>query len=209
MRLHLPGRFASGDTSKWPSPLCRWPMLVMCVVGLLAGPVASGMALGIDPHLVVVNHGVIQSRHWRVQVVGDGHRRGICLLVAADNGTQGEGESENAQCSAPAPRRGLVRTVVERRRSTGILLTVVGMAFNLKVSGVKITLSDGRSKVMPLRRIKSSAGGAQVQHFKYVAFAVRGPWCVRELVTSRDDGEVLWTAPASDLVPYDPAEVCS
>jgi hypothetical protein len=209
MRKHLLDRLEIRGMSASCATRCRRTIFAMCVCGVAAGAVASGAPLHTESHLVVLNHGVIHGRHWRVEVVGDGHRRGICLLVAADNGAHGQGESENAQCSAPAPRRGLVRSLVERRRSSSIILTAVGMAFSPRVSRVTVELSNGRTKELRLRRVKSSAGGPQPTHFRFVAFAVRGPWCVHELLTRNRSGKVLWAAPASQLVPYDPAEVCS
>lgn len=202
-------RWQSGDSSGFAKKNAL-TVLGPCFGSLVVATLAFGgvPTLNAEHHAIVVGRGVVQGHRWRVEAVGDGHRRGICLEVAVAEGIRGRSESQNAQCSAPALHRGIVRVVVKRRRSGNIVLTAVGMAFNRRVATVEVALTSGRSEMVHLRRVRSSAGGQQLRHFKFAAFAVRGAWCVREMVTRNADGGTLWAASFKELIPYDPVRVC-
>jgi hypothetical protein len=172
--------------------------------------VAGSRAAPSNGGVVTVAKGAIGPHHWLVRVAGDGSRKGICLETSAYLRRPQYGGPGNGTCSAPAVRRGSITSVFEKSRGGRPTLTVLGAAFNLAVDSVEVKTVDGRSERLLLRRILGAAGaGPQVAHFRYAAKAVAGRWCVRELVTRSGTGAVLWRASGSEVLPYDPATVCS
>jgi hypothetical protein len=118
------------------------------------------------------------------------------------------------QCSAPSVRRGIFLVEVGPQRSPGQpVLTVVGAAFDPGVAKVEVTALDGSIEMLdPHRLSREQTGGSQVGSFRYLAFAVRGPWCVDRLVTLDRHGDSLWEADWQELVDfrslYDRDRVC-
>lgn len=183
--------------------LGSWVLPGWLVAGSHASPNNSGV--------VTVARGAIGPHHWIVRVAGDRSRKGICLETSAylrrpQNGGPGDG-----RCAAPSPKRGSVTSVVEEGRGGRPRLTVLGAAFSLAVQSVEVKLMNGRSERLSLRRIRDGVvpSGSQVEDFKYAVKAVAGRWCVGELITLSKKGAVLWRASGSEVMPYDPATVCS
>lgn len=185
-------------------------------VGLLAltysiapgWPVRSAIASSTSG-IAVVAKGRIGTHHWAVEVAGDGHRKGICLETSAYLRRPQVGGPGMGACSAPAVHRGLITSVNEAGQKGNPTLTVMGAGFNLAVRRVEVTLFNGRVESLPLRRIRrAGTAGDQVAHFRYVAKATAGAWCVRTLVTRDETGTVLWRASGAEVLPYDPARVC-
>jgi hypothetical protein len=158
---------------------------------------------------VIAGKGRIGPHHWLVKLAGDGVRKGICMETSAYLRRPQAGGTGMGTCSAPAVHRGLITSVVEEGQKGNPTLTALGAAFNLAVHRVEVILMDGDSERLRLRRIRRAQGaGAQVTHFRYVAVAKGSAWCVRTLVTRGEAGAVLWRAPGSEVLPYDPARVC-
>lgn len=158
---------------------------------------------------IFVGKGKIGPHHWAVEVTGGGSRKGICLETSAYLRRPQAGGTGMGTCSAPAVRRGLVTSVVERGQNGNPTLTAIGAAFNLAVRRVEVTLLDGQKERLPFRRIgRAGSASPQVTNFRYVAEARRGAWCVDALVTRNRSGAVLWRAAGSEILPYDPARVC-
>jgi hypothetical protein len=178
----------------------------LCCLLLALTGMATATGLG-----VLVEKGHIGQRHWYVTSAADNGHRGICLEVGvyyrkAVNGASG------AQCSAPSPRRGIVIATVRPRQGRPAV-TAVGGAFANSVHRVEEVRFDGSARsVRLLTRGKTS--GSAVGRYRYIAFAIDGPWCVERLVTYDANDEVLWDASFSELasIPselfYDPQRVC-
>jgi hypothetical protein len=84
-------------------------------------------------------------------------------------------------------------------------LTVVGGAFNKAVEVVTAVRSNGKSELIRFRRPKGGSSG--LSHYRYIAVAKPGPWCIEKLKTE-SNGQVLWQANASEILPYSPSRFC-
>jgi hypothetical protein len=204
----------------------RFAMRLGCDVvrgrAFLAGALsAAALAVSVstatgapDDGQVLVAKGHVGSHHWFVVAEPDGRRRGICFQIGLFNGRPRRGVDVVGQCSAPAVRRGIVLVEVGPDRSPGQpVLTVVGAAFDPEVAKVEVTALDGSVEMLDPHRLgRERTGGSQVGAFRYLAFAVRGPWCVDRLVTLDRDGDSLWEADWQELVDfrslYDRDRIC-
>jgi hypothetical protein len=218
VRLVFGGSQSCGDTATFARLRVRWidsgrvqPMLLSCppAAAKTARRSAGGPQITSGRGTPIVAKGQIGSHHWTVEVVGDGSRKGICMETRTYLRRQAGGEAFGT-CSAPAVRRGLIASVAEDGQSGRPALTVLGAAFDLAVRRVDVTLLDGRSERLRLRRARRVPAGAgeQVKHFRYVIEARAGAWCVRSLVTRDRAGTVLWEASGAEMLPYDPVAVC-
>jgi hypothetical protein len=176
-------------------------------------PVAGAVVVGENP-TVLIGHGHFGQRHWFVAATQDENRKGICFEAGAFLRTPRNGVEGGGQCSAPAVKRGILRTVsVPGARADTIAMTVVGGAFNVAVKSVEVTLFDGTTERLVPRKISASrAAGSTVANFRYLAFALRGPWCVERLVTLGSAGQALfetdWESIGGYAKPHDPRSAC-
>jgi hypothetical protein len=168
---------------------------------------------GANP-TVLIGHGHFGQRHWFVLAAQDGNRKGICFETGAYVRTPRNGVDGGGQCSAPAVRRGILQTVTMPGASADTTaMTVVGGAFNMAVRSIEVTLFDGTTERLAPRKVSASrAGGSTVANFRYLAFAVRGPWCVERLVTLGSAGQSLfetdWEQIGGYAKPHDPRSAC-
>lgn len=178
--------------------LASWLVPGWFVSGSHAAPAGGGV--------VTVGKGAIGPHHWMVRAAGDQSRKGVCLetsvyLRRPQNGGPGDG-----RCAAPSAKRGSVTSVVERSRGGDPKLTVLGAAFDPAVARVEVKMWDGGTEKLALRRIRGA--GSQIAHYRYVAVAKAGSWCVSALITRNGKGSALWRASGAEVLPYDPATVC-
>jgi hypothetical protein len=177
-------------------------LLGVVLIGALATLVTPVKAEG--GRFVVIAGGRSAGEKWRVLVARDGNRKGICLVAVIIN------QEENARCSAPSVRRGSSRTAVLNNGNGRPKLTVVAGAFNLGVRRVEAVGVNGKRSNLRLRKVRTAPSNqASVTRYRYIAFAVDGPWCVSELVTRNSKGNALWRAEATDFLPYDVGSMCS
>lgn len=120
----------------------------------------------------------------------------------------GTGPGENGQCSAPALHRGNTRSLSLHKQGGGIALTVFGAAFDSRIAQVQEVMLDGRVKGLPFSTPRPDGERPLLSRFRYVALAVKGPWCVAELVTRDKDGGVMWQVKGSELLAYTPEDQC-
>jgi hypothetical protein len=74
------------------------------------------------------------------------------------------------------------------------------MAMNAAVAKVKVKTCSGRSEVLRPKKPRGPGSGlGHVADYRYVAFAVRGPWCAKEVTTYDRAGAVLFEGPAFDI----------
>jgi hypothetical protein len=183
------------------------------VVAVFAWSALGWPSSGVDAYegtgIIVVGKGTIGPHHWLVKLTGDGVRKGICMETSAYLRHPRAGGTGMGTCSAPAVHRGLITSVVEKGQKGTPTLTALGAGFNLAVRRVEVSLFNGRLERFQLRRIRrAGTAGKQVTHFRYVAEAKAGVWCMRTLVTRDKAGVVLWRAAGAEVLPYDPARVC-
>jgi hypothetical protein len=166
---------------------------IVAVFFVASCSVAGAVVVGSNP-TVLIGHGHFGQRHWFVAATQDENRKGICFEVGAFVRTPRNGVEGGGQCSAPALKRGILRTVFEPgAHPNTVAMTVVGGAFNVAVKTVEVVSFDGTIERLVPKRISSSrAAGSTVAHFRYLAFAVRGPWCVERLMTLGAGGQRLW-----------------
>lgn len=175
--------------------------------------VAGAVVVGENP-TVLIGHGHFGQRHWFVAATQDEDRKGICFEAGAFVRTPRNGVEGGGQCSAPAVKRGILRTVsVPGAHAGTVAMTVVGAAFNVAVKSVEATSFDGATERLLPRRVPASrAAGSTVANFRYLAFAVRGPWCVERLVTLGSGGRPLWETDWESIGGYaktdDPRSAC-
>lgn len=174
----------------------------VCLVGMSFVMLIAAAADASE--LAVVAHGRSGPDMWRVTVGSDGSRRGVCLEAAIYRRDR-SGGSASGKCSAPAARRGIVRSVVRRKQSGRPRLTVLGGAFSSRVEHVFAIGIHGAKEDIPFR-LRRSRG--HLSHFRYIAVAKRGVWCIEELVSVAADERVLWQAEAKDVLPFNPARFC-
>jgi hypothetical protein len=175
--------------------------------------VAGAASVGGNP-TVLVGHGHFGQRHWFVAATQDENRRGICFETGAYVRTPRNGVDGGGRCSAPAMKRGILQTVpMPGSRAGRTAMTVVGGAFNAAVKSVEVTSFDGTTeRLIPKRILPSRAAGSTVASFRYLAFAVRGPWCAERLVTLGSGGQPLWETEWNEFGGYakteDPRSAC-
>jgi hypothetical protein len=157
-------------------------LLVMAIGGSAAGSTNVGS-------VVVIRQGRIGENHWTVEAAPEG--KGICLEVGVT--TNGGSESGRGQCSFPSSRRGILLVSANPlRHHVPPAMMVVGGAFNSAVRKVVVRYFDGSTKRVHLFPIDREETTGPVARFKYVAFAVRGPWCARSVTTYGRNGNKLW-----------------
>jgi len=180
---------------------------------LASCPVAGAVVAGENP-TILIGHGHFGQRHWFVAATQDENRKGICFESGAYFRTPRNGVEGGGQCSAPAVKRGILSTVVvPGQRADTTAMTVVGGAFNKAVKSVEVTSFDGTTqRLVPRRASGPRVAGSTVANFRYLAFAVRGPWCVERLVTLDSAGHTLfetdWGAIGGYAKPHDPRSAC-
>jgi hypothetical protein len=169
-------------------------LLLLGIVEMGASISSATGAQSTDP--VVIGKGHIGSRHWFVVAAPDGKKKGICFEVGVYLRTPRSGVNGGGQCSAPAPRRGILLTTDQRSLRTGLpAITVVGGAFNLAVRQVEAVSFNGSVEFLRLKLPgPTQTGGSQVGKYRFLALATPGPWCVKRLVTYDAQGTQLWTA---------------
>ena len=179
--------------------------VALCCLGFLGSAVAG------DSSSATIRSGRVGKYHWFVHAASD-RGPGICLEVGTYIRRAG-GVNGGGQCSAPAPKRGIVLAGVRPRRGNP-KLTAVGGAFNRAVATVKEVSFDNTTRTLPLGIREADLKGTHLGRYRYMAFSVRGPWCVKELDTYDADGNLLWHATFRELasIPsemfYDPKKVC-
>jgi hypothetical protein len=155
--------------------------------------VAGAATVGRNP-TVRIGHGHFGQHHWFVEATQDENRKGICFGSGAFVRSPRNGVNGGVQCSAPAAKRGILQTYFEPgHRPDTIAMTVIGGAYNEAVKSVEVTLFDGTTeRLVPKGVSRSRAAGSTVANFRYLAFAVRGPWCAERVVTVGRDHQPLW-----------------
>jgi hypothetical protein len=83
----------------------------------------------------------------------------------------------------------------------------------MAVKSIEVTLFDGTTERLVPRKVSASrAGGSTVANFRYLAFAIHGPWCVERLVTLGSAGQPLfetdWESIGGYAKPHDPRSAC-
>lgn len=161
------------------------PLVGLLTVLLLA---ASAAAEFNEP--VVIREGDVGARHWFVDAFQEENT--ICLEVAVAETRTAEAESGGGQCSYPAVHRGILLVAANRVRGKKppAMMAVAG-GFNPAVSRVRVTMFNGSVKRPRLIDV-SNKTPSLVGHFRYMAFAVRGPWCARKVTTLNRNGRPLW-----------------
>lgn len=161
----------------------------------------------------VLDKGHFGSRHWFGAVAGASQRKGICLSVGSYSGSPRSGVSSAGQCSAPAPRRGILIALAQPAHGKPAMTAIVG-AFNRAVSRIEEVPFTGSPRMLSLGKGERRFRGTPLNRYRYLAMAVRGPWCVKELRTYGQHGELLWDvgfreimAPPSKAA-FDPAVIC-
>lgn len=184
---------------------------ILVALFLASCPVAGAVVAGENP-TVLIGHGHFGQRHWFVAATQD--RKGICFETGAYVRTPRNGVDGGGQCSAPAVKRGILHIVaVPGHRADTTAMTVVGGAFNVAVKSVEVTSFDGTTeRLVPRRASGPRAAGSTVANFRYIAFAVRGPWCAERLVTLGSAGQPLfetdWESIGGYAKPHDPRSAC-
>jgi len=180
-----------------------WGAGIIVLFLLLAG-VASGTSSG-----ELIDKGKVGQRHWYVGASAEAGRRSVCLEVSVYM-HKTTGGATSGQCSAPAARRGIVIGIARPRRGRPAM-TAIGGAFAPAVNRVEEVRLDGTRHQIRLRSAKSHS---TLSRYRYIGFAVRGPWCVDHLLTYNRDGHLLWDASFGELasIPselfYEPERVC-
>jgi hypothetical protein len=185
-------------------------VFVLCLCSLAV--VSIGTSDGATHPKTLVRPSVLGEGHfagyrWEVAVNDDGRRRGVCMLVAILR-RSGTGPGENAQCSAPALKRGNIGSLHAYGRNGKVALTVFGGAFNPGIGKVQAVMLDGKVRDLPFGRPRPGGGSQHLSRFRYVALAVKGPWCVSELVTRNQKGAVMLRTKGSELLGYSPVYQC-
>lgn len=166
--------------------------LVAAAAMLLAATTAGGEV----NEVVVVGHGRVNGYGWSVEVESEGNS--ICFEVGVFRPKAPEYGSGRGQCSSPARRRGILFVVSNSHRRGAPKVIAVGAAFNRAVASVKVVDFKGHIKHLRMHRL-SQEQAAEVRKFKYVAFAVPGPWCARTLTTYDKHRQKLWETEWKDF----------
>jgi hypothetical protein len=172
-----------------------WTLLcaLLCACALF-GPPAFASSKG---PAVVLRRGSRAGQRWAAQASPQIGRKGICLQVGTFT-RAGEPLAESAQCSAPAPRRGIVIAARSpRAHGASKRLTAVAGAFASRVTSVQFTEPGGRERSLRLKRLSGANG--QVARYVYFAFSVGGVWCPERLETFDRHHRALWDADAGEL----------
>jgi len=193
----------------------RWAArATIFLVSFVAICSTAGAAFIGEGPTVVIAHGHLGQRHWFVAATPDEGRKGICFETGIFVRTPRNGDDGGGQCSAPAVKRGILLINTEPgAKADAVAMTVVGGAFNVAVRSVEVTYFDGTTeRLVPKRVSTSRASGSTVAHFRYLAFAVRGPLCANRLVTVGSGGRPLWETGWEEIGGYakreDPRSAC-
>jgi hypothetical protein len=123
-----------------------------------------------------------------------------CLLIGTtwELGPYSFRRSKYRNCVDPAGRIAsteppLIATAVQPTSGKLVKMTAVGMIFPASARRARVTLSDGHRTTIELERLSSAeAHAAGLGHLRYAAFAVRGRWCPKRVVSQDARGRVLW-----------------
>lgn len=163
-------------------------------VGLLFAALAvllvAASAVGEADEVVVIGHGQVNGYHWSAEAAPEGE--GLCFEVAVFKPKAPEYGNGGGQCSFPARRRGILRVVPNSHKRGAPKVVAVGAVFNRAVAAVRVVDFKGRVKHLRLHLLKQARAADVLRKFKYSAFAVAGPWCVRTLTTYDRHGHRLW-----------------
>ena len=170
----------------------RFILALGAIAAVLFG--ATGIAEGAEPDGATIAAGRLRGIEWIVEAAPDEGRRGICFGV----GYESLAQPFYVQCSGPAEKRGIVTSVEsEHRHSAHGAITVVGMAMNAVVAKVKVKSCSGKVETWRPRKPQGPGSGlGHIADYRYVAFAVRGPWCAERITTYDQAGEALFEGPA-------------
>jgi hypothetical protein len=168
--------------------------LITAAVMLLAATTAGGEV----NEVVVVGHGRVSGYGWSVETSPEGNS--ICFEVGVFRPKAPEYGSGGGQCSSPARRRGILFVVSNSPRHGPLKAVAVGAAFNQAVAAVRIVNFKGHINHLRLHRLsRAEVQSAELRKFKYIAFAVPGPWCARTLTTYDKHGHRLWETEWKDF----------
>jgi hypothetical protein len=80
-------------------------------------------------------------------------------------------------------------------------MTAVGMLVAPVVRRIRVSLSNGRTATVHLRRLtREQARLAKLRRFRYAAFAVHGEWCAERVTTYNAAGATLWDSGGAEGV---------
>lgn len=164
-------------------------LAVVCAVCSLAAGVSAALAVeDVD----VVGHGTVRTFHWYAEVGGEANS--ICFEVSVEkphNYTEDEGVG---QCSSPARRRGILLVVANSQKGAERPKVVaIGGAFNPAVQRIRLVKFNGAVSYVRPHYLRSKMVSATVRRFKYLAWAVAGPWCAKTVTTLDRHGHPLWS----------------
>jgi len=172
----------------------RWKgsaiVLAMCVVAALLASTTKA-ADGAKAGGAVIGTGKLRGVYWAVEAFPDGHRKGICFSLLFGNRHRPNGES--VQCSAPAEKQGIfLDQKLNNRHTSDGAVAIVGMALNAAVAKVEVTTCSGNVETLhPKQPHGPGSGLGHIADYRYVAYAVPGPWCAQEIATYDKAGEIL------------------
>jgi hypothetical protein len=192
----------------------RWVVLSISIFVACFGLVCVGaFAEKGERGVLLVRQGHLSGRSWAVEVLSE--VKSICLEISVV-GKSPIDESGRGQCSYPAVRRGILLVVGNRQmgRATPRVMAVGG-GFNPAVKEVVARMFDGSRVHLPLFRLSGDSSKGSAGSFKYVAFAVRGPWCAQAVTSYNRSHEVLWRtnwrefdSAWRDIPTYNPGVLC-
>lgn len=172
--------------------------LSVALIAIAAMLLAVTTAGGEVNEVVVVGHGRINGYHWSAEVEPDG--TSVCFEVGVFKPMAPEYGSGGGQCSSPARRRGILRVVANLHKRGAPKVVAVGAVLNRAVAAVRVVDFRGHIKHLRLRRLsRTEAPSAELRKFKYIAFAVAGPWCARTLTTYDKHRHKLWETEWKDF----------
>ena len=183
---------------------------LIAVLTLSVGAIATATGFELP---TTVGKGRIGAHRWYVEAKEEGS--GICFEVSVYGRGSREAESGLGQCSYPAKRRGILLVVANRQTGDKPpVLMAVGGAFNRAVRRVVVKKFNGHVQQLTLRSPPSGASTA-VSSFRYLAFAVHGPWCAARVTTFDRHRHVLWQIGWRELdsqwrhnLSFNPAALC-
>lgn len=151
-----------------------------------------GVSSAAEGQETVVEHGQNGRFQWAVDARSEGE--GICLEVVAYDPKIAAGEAGSGQCSYPSPQRGiLIMTSNRIRGKSAPKITVVGAAFDPVIRKVVVVSFDGARQILHPRYIRQKTASRRVRSLRYLAFAVKGPWCARRVTTYDTNAHRRWT----------------
>ncbi|MGN6815199.1 MAG: hypothetical protein ACTHK3_03840 [Solirubrobacterales bacterium] len=153
-------------------------------------------AEGEIDEVAVVGHGRVNGYGWSVETAPEGNS--ICFEVGVFRPKAPEYGSGEGQCSSPARRRGILFVISNSHRHGAPKVVAVGAAFNRAVAAVKVVNFKGKVNHLRMHHLDQTHV-AELRKFKYIAFAVAGPWCARTLTTYDKHKHKLWETEWKDF----------